>query len=190
MTSKQSTDAEIAAYTVGELKPHDAPINIVDYDPAWPELFEREAQRIREALGDIILQLEHVGSTSVPELAAKPQLDILLVVRDSSDEQVFLPALEQRGYFLRIREPNWHQHRLLKGPDTNINLHVFSRDCVEIDRMLRFRDRLRANPADRKLYEHAKRNLAGRIWRHVQNYADAKSSIVEDILARATPSSL
>ena len=184
MTTKQTTDAELAVYTVGELKPHDAPINIVDYDPAWPGLFEREACRVREALSDRILQLEHVGSTSVPGLAAKPLIDMLLVLEDSADEPAYLPALEQRGYFLRIREPDWHQHRMLKGPDTNINLHVFSSGCVEIDRMLRFRDRLRAHPAARELYEHAKRDLASRTWRHVQNYADAKTSIVEEILAR------
>lgn len=185
MTTKQSTDAEIAAYTVGELKPHDAPIDIVDYDPAWPGLFEREARRVREALGDVILQLEHVGSTSVAELAAKPLIDMLLVVQDSSHEPAYLPALEQRGYILRIREPGWHEHRLLKGPDTNINLHVFSTGCIEIDRMLRFRDRLRAHTAERMLYEHTKRDLATRSWRHVQNYADAKTSIIEEILARA-----
>lgn len=188
-TTNKSTDAEIAAYTVGELKPHDAPINIVEYDPAWPSLFEREVRRVRDALGDLVLQFEHVGSTSVPGLAAKPQIDILLVLPDSSDEPAYLPALEERGYFLRIRERNWHEHRVLKGPDTNINLHVFSYGCVEIDRMLRFRDRLRAHPADRKLYEQTKRDLASRTWRHVQNYADAKTSIVEEILGRAVPSS-
>lgn len=110
---------------------------------------------------------------------------MLLVVPDSAHEPAYVPALEHRGYVLRIREPGWHEHRLLKGPDTNINLHVFSRDCTEIARMLRFRDRLRAHPAERKLYEHAKRDLATRTWRHVQNYADAKTSIVEEILARA-----
>ncbi|HEX2872554.1 MAG TPA: GrpB family protein [Polyangiaceae bacterium] len=183
--TKQATDAEIAAYTIGELKPHNAPVNIVYYDPAWPDLFEREARRIREALGDVVLQLEHVGSTSVPQLAAKPVIDILLVVQDSSDEAAYLPALEHSGYVLRIREPGWHQHRLLKGPDTNINLHVFSTGCSEVDRMLRFRERLRAHPTERELYEHIKRELATRTWRHVQNYADAKTSIVEEILARA-----
>lgn len=185
MTTKQTTDAEIAACTVGDLKPHDAPIHIVDYDPTWPDLFEREALRVREALSDGILQLEHVGSTSVPGLAAKPLIDMLLVLENSADEPAYLPALEARGYFLRIREPDWHEHRMLKGPDTNINLHVFSGGSVEINRMLRFRDRLRAHPADRELYEHAKRDLASRTWRHVQNYADAKTSIVEEILARA-----
>lgn len=187
--SKQTTDAELAACTVGERKPHDAPINLADYDPDWPTLFEREAQRIREALGDHVVQLEHVGSTSVPGLAAKPQIDILLVVPASSEEPTYIPALEQRGYLLRIREPAWYEHRMLKGPDTNINLHVFSPGCVEITRMLRFRDWLRDHDDERALYEQTKRDLASRRWRHVQNYADAKTSVVEEILARALASS-
>ena len=84
-----------------------------------------------------------------------------------------------------IREPGWHQHRLFKGPDTDINLHVFSLGCTEIDRLLIFRDWLRHNDADRDLYERSKRELAKRTWKYVQNYADAKSSVVEEILARA-----
>lgn len=185
-TDKQTTDAEIAAYTIGEFKPHDAPIRLADYDTEWPTLFEREAQRIREALGGSVMQLEHVGSTSVPGLAAKPLIDIVLVVEDSSNEPAYLPALEQRGYCLRIREPDWYQHRVLKGPDTNINLHVFSTGCVEIDRMLTFRDWLRTHVDDRLLYEQAKRELASRTWRNVQNYADAKTSVVQEILRRAS----
>jgi GrpB-like predicted nucleotidyltransferase (UPF0157 family) len=182
---KKTSDAEIAAYTIGEIKPHDAPIELAEYDTAWPTFFQREAQRIREALGDSVVQLEHVGSTSVPQLAAKPLIDILLVVQDSSNEPAYLPALEQRGYFLRIREPDWYQHRVLKGPDTNINLHVFSSGCVEIDRMLAFRDWLRTHINDRLLYEQTKRELASRPWRHVQNYADAKTRVVHAILGRA-----
>lgn len=185
-THKQTTDAEIAAYTIGEVKPHDAPIALAEYDPEWPISFQREARRIRDALGSSVVQLEHVGSTSVPGLAAKPRLDILLVVEDSSDEQTYLPALEQRGYFLRIREPDWYQHRVLKGPDTDINLHVFSTGCDEIARMLTFRDWLRAHIDDRLLYERTKRELAARVWRNVQNYADAKTSVVEEILGRAS----
>jgi GrpB-like predicted nucleotidyltransferase (UPF0157 family) len=85
-TDKQTSDEEIAAYTVGEIKPHDAPINLADYDSSWPSFFQREAQRIREVLGARVVQLEHVGSTSVPGLAAKPLIDILLVVQDSSND--------------------------------------------------------------------------------------------------------
>jgi GrpB-like predicted nucleotidyltransferase (UPF0157 family) len=165
---------------------HAAPVILADPDPEWPHLFEREAVRIRSILGERGRQLEHVGSTSVPGLAAKPVIDVLLVVPDSADEETYAPALEAAGYVLRIREPDWFEHRLFKGPDTNVNLHVFSDGSPEIERMLLFRDWLRANPADRDRYEATKRKLAGREWRYVQNYADAKTQIVNEILARAT----
>lgn len=112
----------------------------MNYDDDWPRLFEREAERIRGALGNHALQIEHVGSTSVPGLAAKPVIDIVLVVADSADESAYVPDLEVAGYVLRIREPDWFEHRLLKGPDTNVNLHVFSRGCSEVQVMLDFRD--------------------------------------------------
>jgi GrpB-like predicted nucleotidyltransferase (UPF0157 family) len=182
---KPKTEAEIAAYTIGERKPHDESIVLVEHDPAWPAMFEREAERIQHALGGRVVQLEHVGSTSIPDLAAKPRIDILLVVRDSSDEPSYVPALESAGYVLRIREPGWHEHRLLKGPDTAVNLHVFSSGCVEIDRMVRFRDWLRTHAEDRALYERTKRDLASRKWKYTQDYADAKTEVVGQILARA-----
>jgi GrpB-like predicted nucleotidyltransferase (UPF0157 family) len=179
------TEEEIRAATVGELEAHAATIHLAEYDPGWPRLFEREAARIRSALGGRALQVEHTGSTSVPGLAAKPVIDIVLVVADSSDEDDYVPLLEAAGYTLTIREPDWHEHRLLKGPDTNVNVHVFSARSGEVDRMLAFRDWLRTNDDDRELYERAKRELAAREWKYVQNYADAKSAVVEDILARA-----
>ena len=183
--SQPRSDDEIAAYTLGEVKLHNAPIVLAEYDPAWPALFEREAARMRATLGENIVQLEHVGSTSVPELAAKPRIDILLVVTDSSHEASYVLALESAGYVLRIREPNWHEHRMFVGPDTPLNLHVFSVGCIEIERMLGFRNWLRTHSEERALYERTKRELAAREWKHVQNYADAKSEVVEQILARA-----
>ena len=87
---------------------------------------------------------------------------------------------------LQIREPDWFEHRLFKGPDTDINLHVFSLGTSEIDRMLRFRDWLRTNDADRDKYAQVKRNLAKNKWRHVQHYADAKTSIIQKIMERAS----
>ena len=123
---------------------HNAPIQLVDYRAEWPALFVREANRVRATLGDRVLMLEHVGSTSVPGLAAKPIIDMILAVADSADEPAYVPAMESAGYVLHIREPEWHQHRLFKGPDTNINLHVYSFGCPEIDKMLMFRDWLRS----------------------------------------------
>lgn len=179
------SDEELQAVTVGERVPHDAPVTLADYDPAWPALFEREARRIRAALGDTVVRLEHTGSTSVPGLAAKPIIDITLTVPNSADEASYVPRLEAAGYALRIREPHWHEHRLLRGPDTDVNLHVFSADSIELERMVGFRDWLRAHPDDRELYERTKRELAARTWRHVQHYADAKTAVVEEIIERA-----
>ncbi|MEP6910976.1 MAG: GrpB family protein [Actinomycetota bacterium] len=178
-------EAQLRAITVGELQPVSGPIELVDYDPAWPELFQREAERIRSALGDMVLLLEHTGSTSVPGLAAKPIIDMTLAVADSGDETAYLPLLEAAGYVLRIREPEWYEHRVFKGPDVNVNLHVFSEGSPEIDRMLLFRDWLRANEADRELYERTKRKLAAKEWTYVQDYADAKTAVIKDIDARA-----
>jgi GrpB-like predicted nucleotidyltransferase (UPF0157 family) len=177
-------DDEVAAVRIGPPDVLNGPIRLDEYDPSWPQLFEREAARIRAALDDRALLIEHVGSTAVPGLAAKPLVDIVLAVADSSDEPSYLPPLEAAGYMLRIREPDWYEHRVFKGPDADINLHVFSTACTEIERLLRFRDHLRTNDQDRLLYENTKRSLAQRTWRYTQHYADAKTQTVEAILAR------
>jgi GrpB-like predicted nucleotidyltransferase (UPF0157 family) len=180
-----STEEEIRAARVGELKPLRGPIVLAEYDPGWPQLFEREEERIRAALGERALRIEHAGSTSVPGLAAKPVIDVVLVVADSADETAYVAPLEEAGYVLSIREPDWYEHRVFKGPDTNVNVHVFSQGCEEIDRMVLFRDWLRRNESDRELYERTKRELAEKEWKYTQNYADAKSAVVEEIIARA-----
>ncbi|HEY0754004.1 MAG TPA: GrpB family protein [Ktedonobacteraceae bacterium] len=179
------TEEQLQAVTIGELTPLAGAIQLVDYSPTWPLLFAREAERIHATPGIQIVLLEHVGSTSVPGLAAKPRIDMLLVVPDSADEAAYVPALEAAGYKLSIRETDWYEHRLFRGPATEINLHVFSQGCPEAERMLLFRDWLRTHPADRLLYEATKRELARQDWKYMQNYADAKTSVVNSILARA-----
>jgi GrpB-like predicted nucleotidyltransferase (UPF0157 family) len=179
------TDEEIRAANIGGLPEHNAPIELAEYDPEWPRLYGREEARIRGALGAKALRLEHVGSTSVPRLAAKPIIDIVLVVADTTDEAAYVPALEAAGYVLSIREPEWFEHRCFKGPDTNVNLHAFPDGCEEVERMVAFRDWLRAHDDERDLYLAAKRELAQREWKYVQNYADAKSAVVRKILARS-----
>jgi GrpB-like predicted nucleotidyltransferase (UPF0157 family) len=179
------SEEEMAAVRIGPAEVHDATIELAEYDPAWPALYEREAARIRAALGSRVELLEHAGSTSVPGLAAKPRIDVVLGVVDSTDEPSYVPPLEAAGYALRIREPDWYEHRAFRGSDPDVNLHVFSTGCEEIERMLRFRDHLRENEADRLLYEQTKRDLAQRKWKYVQHYADAKTEVVEEILARA-----
>ena len=165
--------------------PHNAPITLAEYDPVWPDWYVVEEAKIRGALGAGIVRLEHVGSTSVPGLAAKPLIDVLLVVADSNDEDAYVPQLVEAGYYLRLREPGWYGHRLLKGTSPNVNLHVFSPRCVEVDRMLVFRGRLRSHEADREEYERTKRELAVRTWARVQDYADAKTRVVRRIILRA-----
>jgi GrpB-like predicted nucleotidyltransferase (UPF0157 family) len=126
-----------------------------------------------------------VGSTSVPGLAAKPILDIVIAVRDSTDEEAYVAPMEAAGYVLRIREPEWFEHRLFKGTDPASNIHTFTVGTTEIDRMLAFRDWLRSHDDDRLLYERTKRDLAAREWKYVQHYADAKTNVVAAIMARA-----
>ncbi|KAA2265273.1 GrpB family protein [Solihabitans fulvus] len=182
---KDYTDEELAAIWVDGPPPQTGHVHVADYDEQWPALYRREAARIRELLADKVLLLEHVGSTSVPGLAAKPIIDIDLVVADPADEPAYLPPLQAAGYRLVIREPGWDEHRALKGPDTNVNLHVWRPGSVEVRRHLAFRDWLRANETDRTLYADTKRHLATREWKYLQNYADAKSDVVTEILARA-----
>jgi GrpB-like predicted nucleotidyltransferase (UPF0157 family) len=121
----------------------------------------------------------------VPGLAAKPVIDIVLAVADSADEDAYVRALESAGYVLRIREPEWFQHRMFKGPETETNLHVFSAGCSEIDRTLLFRDWLRSNAADRDLYARTKLELAQWEWEHIQNYPDAKTIVIGESIERA-----
>ena len=157
-------------------------IVVVDYDPAWPVRFAEHEAAIRGALGARAKQVEHVGSTAV---AAKPIIDVLLVVDDSADEGSYLPALEAAGYELRIREPGFHEHRMLRTPSGDAHVHVFAADSPEVERYLLLRDRLRRDEADRELYAATKRRLAAQQWPTMQHYAEAKSTVIEAIIARA-----
>jgi GrpB-like predicted nucleotidyltransferase (UPF0157 family) len=168
---------------IGEVEPQ--AIVVVDYDPAWPGRFRREEAKIRAALGEAALSVEHIGSTSVPGLAAKPIVDILLVVEDSGEEASYLPALEKAGYVLRVREPDFHEHRMFRTPEKDVHLHVYSAGSPEIERYLLLRDRLRENGEERELYVGTKRELARRDWPSMQHYAEAKTEVIEGIIARA-----
>ncbi len=170
---------------VNGLPPKNQDVVIAEYDPIWPHWYESAAFRIKAALGDTALELHHVGSTSVRGLAAKPLIDINLIVPDTTDEDAYIKPLEAIGYEFRIREPDWFEHRMLRGFDPPVNLHVFNPGCEEVETMLLFRDWLRTHDDDRELYERAKRDLAAQKWDYVQNYADAKTEVVKDILSRA-----
>ena len=179
------TEEQLRAATVGQRRPANSTIYLAPYNPEWPALFRQLEEQIRAALGDRVLLLEHVGSTSVPGLAAKPIIDMVLAVANSRDEPAYVEPLAEKGFTLRIREPDRNEHRSLKAPDTRGNLHVFSQGCEDIEDLLLFRDRLRSHAEDRLLYQQTKRRLAARLWKYTQNYADAKSEIVQEILARA-----
>ena len=180
-----NTDDYIEGVSVKGSPPQYGEIVVADYDPIWPHWFESAAFRIREALGDKVQRLDHVGSTSVRGLPAKPLIDINLAVVDTTDEDAYVPPLEAIGYELRVREPDWYEHRLLRGFDPPVNLHVFDDGCEELERTVRFRDWLRTHDDDRDLYARTKRELAQKQWKYVQNYADAKSEVIQEILERA-----
>ena len=164
-------------------------IEIVDYDARWPEQFQKLANTIAVALGKTALRIEHIGSTSVPGLGAKPIIDILLVVADSRDEITYLPKLEAIGYELRVREPDFHEHRMFRTPARDVHVHVYSAGSSEIERNLIFRDRLRSNLQDRQRYEDIKRKLATQSWSDMNAYATAKTQIIEQIIATARAAS-
>ena len=164
---------------------HDGPIHLAPADPAWARQYAEVEARITGALGPTAMVVEHVGSTSVPGLDAKPFLDVLLLVPDPADEAAYVPRLEEAGFLLHVREPGWHQHRFLRAHDPEVQVHVFAVGSEEAERMLAFRDHLRTDEADRALYLETKRTLAARTWTRVQDYADAKSDVVEAILSRA-----
>lgn len=168
---------------IGEIEPQS--IVVADYDPACPERFGREEAKIRAALGEAALSVEHIGSTSVPGLAAKPIVDVLLVVEDSGEEASYLPALEGAGYVLRVREPDFDEHRMFRTPEKDVHVHVFPSGSLEIERYLLLRDRLREDQGDRELYARTKRDLASRDWPSMQHYAEAKTEVIEGIVARA-----
>lgn len=186
-TATPVTNEYLASVTIGERQPLNDRIRLVPYNPDWPSMFSLATDKVRAALSNRALLIEHVGSTAVEGLSAKPIIDMVLAVEDSTDEASYVPPLEGQGFILRAREPDWFQHRflILKSDNMVWQLHVFSAGCEEIDRMLAFRDWLRTHETDRCLYERTKMALAARTWKHVQNYADAKSDMVREILGRA-----
>ncbi|MGI5126826.1 GrpB family protein [Pseudonocardia sp. CA-107938] len=175
-------DEEIARTRV---RPHvPAPIEVVAPDPGWPAAFDRVRARIAAALGAVALEIEHVGSTSVPGLWAKPVIDVDLVVPDSSDEQAYVPALEAAGFELRGRDPEWEEHRFFRGSEPAANVHVFSPGARESQRQRRFRDWLITHADDRTAYGELKRSVARRGFTDVMHYNNAKAWLIYDIYER------
>ena len=162
---------------VGGAEP--GPQRIVGYDASWPRVFERHAARIAGALGERARRIDHIGSTAVPGLAAKPIVDVLVVVDDPEDGSL-VADLEAAGYVLRVAEPG---HRMVRTPERDVHVHLWA-DAGEY---LRFRDLLRADPGARREYEALKRELAPRDWPSMDDYADAKGPLIRELLRRAGP---
>lgn len=163
-------------------------VHVVEADERWAQWYDALAGWVREALGWRVLDLQHIGSTAVPGLPAKPVIDIDLVVADSADEAAYLPALEARGFELRVREPWWFEHRVLRHTDPRCHLHVFGPDAPEPVKHRIFRDWLRGNPDERELYARAKREAAEAAraaGEHSMQYNARKEQVVREIYARA-----
>ncbi len=152
------------------------------HDPGWASAYERHRDRIRGAVGPVAVSVEHIGSTSVPGLAAKPIIDILMTIPDITAEEDYVVPLRAAGYDLRVREPG---HRMLRTPERDVHVHVLEPDDPAAGDYLVFRDHLRADASDRAWYEHTKRELASRDWPDMNAYAEAKTSVVEEIKRRA-----
>jgi GrpB-like predicted nucleotidyltransferase (UPF0157 family) len=156
-------------------------VRLVRSRAEWPDRFVRERARIAEALGEAARLIEHVGSTAIPGLDAKPIVDILVAVADPTDPST-RAALEGAGYVLRVDEDD---HRMFRTPERDVHVHLWVAGTADVTRHLEFRDRLRASEADRRAYARRKHELAGREWEDINDYADAKGPLIEEILARA-----
>ncbi|KAA8644275.1 hypothetical protein EYZ11_002851 [Aspergillus tanneri] len=162
-------------------------IEIVEPSPTWPATYEHIAQRIRSAIGNYMISIEHIGSTSVPGLPAKDIIDVDVIVPDPSAEDSYIPALEAAGFQFLLREPDWYQHRFLGLEFPYANVHVFGPDGHEAIRHRLFRDWLRDHEEDRIRYAAAKREAAEasrNAGETVMQYTDRKEPVIRDILQK------
>jgi GrpB-like predicted nucleotidyltransferase (UPF0157 family) len=158
-------------------------LEVVAYDDEWPVTFAAHRERLHEALRTASVDIEHIGSTSVPGLAAKPIIDIVVAVDDITAEEDYLPPLLGAGYVLRVREPG---HRLVRTPVRDVHVHILQKDDSAVEKYLVFRDRLRADADDRTLYERTKQALIDQGFTDMNAYSDAKTDVITAIMTRAT----
>ena len=155
---------------------------VVGYDEGWRDAFLDQEERLRTALGTAAVRVEHIGSTSVPGLAAKPIIDIVVAVDDITAEEDYLGPLLTAGYVLRVRGPG---RRLVRTPSRDVHVHILEKGDEAIERYLVFRDRLRTDAGDRALYASTKRALIEQGFDDMNAYSDAKTEVVTGILRRA-----
>lgn len=163
-------------------------MNMADYDPAWPDTFLGLKALIINVLGSTAVDVEHVGSTSVPGLPAKAVIDIDLIVADPEDESAYVAQLEAAGFHFLLREPSWQQHRFFCHYSPVANLHVWGSESVEPIRHKIFRDWLRNHPDDKDAYATVKRGAIAesrKLGEHMMQYTDRKNAVIAGILRKA-----
>jgi GrpB-like predicted nucleotidyltransferase (UPF0157 family) len=153
---------------------------LVPYDPAWADRFAAERARIADALGPAAVTIEHIGSTSVPGLAAKPIVDLLVTVVDVADEARYRPQLLAAGYVLRTREPG---HRLFRTPELDVHVHVLTDGVEAATAYLDLRDRLRTSAVARERYTAVKQAIIATGETDMNAYSDGKAVVIAAIRA-------
>ena len=157
-------------------------LEVVGYDDRWPEIFAEHQARLSAALRGVPVEIEHIGSTSVPGLPAKPIIDIVVAVDDITAEEDYLDAIVAAGYLLRVREPG---HRMARTPALDVHVHIYQKGDAAVTRYLLFRDRLRADGDDRALYARTKQALISQGFDDMNAYSDAKTDVITGIMSRA-----
>jgi GrpB-like predicted nucleotidyltransferase (UPF0157 family) len=153
------------------------------YSKEWPLIFEKEREKIAKSLGANAIRIDHIGSTSVEGLLAKPVIDIQVSVEDPDDESAYVPQLTDAGYHLRVREPGHRMLRAFEPMSTHIHICQTGSDWER--RHLLFRDWLRQNESDRDAYAKLKVSLQKVDWETLDDYAEAKGPIIAQITERA-----
>ncbi|CAN5634581.1 GrpB family protein [soil metagenome] len=158
-------------------------VRVVPHDPTWTEKFETEAAVLRSALGGEVLAVHHIGSTAVPDLPAKPTIDVLVEVREIGKVDGFDGAMAERGYEARGEHgiPGRRFFTKDRGSRRTHNVHVFEAGTPEVERHLVFRDYLIQHPETARAYGTLKRDLAKEFPTDIEAYMDGKDAFVKEI---------
>jgi GrpB-like predicted nucleotidyltransferase (UPF0157 family) len=171
-------------------RPVKNPVLLVDPDPTWPQHFTRLKSLIQSVLGSKALAITHVGSTSIPNMPAKPVIDVDLTVEDILDEKSYVAPLESVGFLFLQRCPEWYEHRFFgcSAPPIAVNLHVWGPECPESTRHVIFKEWLLKAEGEREVYARVKREAARDARREgedVMGYNLRKEGVVREIYERA-----
>jgi GrpB-like predicted nucleotidyltransferase (UPF0157 family) len=176
----EERDAHLDSVLIGGREP--VTVVVQDPDPGWPVRFSAVRDLLEASLGGRALAIEHVGSTAVPGLAAKPIIDVLLTVADVEDEGAYAPALESAGLVLRVREPG---HRMFRFPEKDVHVHVHRPDDPAVTDLLDLRTDSGGRARTEPCTPRRSGRWPGREWPDMDHYADAKSAVIAEILSRA-----